>query len=135
MDYIKAGEKNGTYHSLEQRKYKRIKNGFTLRFRIRPQDTKEKPGGWDIALLQNLSAGGLLFTSDKAIEMGSFLDFSLNSPASKDPINGIGKIIRVEKRDQKPVLYYLAVFFTQIDEEDREAINNAAKDYGSLNSN
>ena len=108
----------------EKRKHKRIQRKFVAHFHVRPHDPAAKTK-WDIVTVRNLSAGGVLFNYDKELTEGRIVDFKINFPGCKDPIVCVAKIIRIEA----PVDYGIlptAVFFAEISEKDKKAIDRLA---------
>ncbi len=69
----------------------------------------------------------------RKIEEGLLLDMEINFPMSPAPINCVGKVIRVQGDPYSPI-WGIATSFTDIDEQEREIINNAAEGFYSKNS-
>lgn len=105
----------------ERRRYKRIKRNFIVRFRSKLDKDRKRPKGWNMAILEDLGAGGALFKYREKLEIGSHVDFQLKSPISRPPITCVGKIIRVDEEPPVPI-YNVAVVFLRIREEEREKI-------------
>ena len=97
-----------TYAGPERRQYKRIRKHFIANF-------KEKNlSAWDMVTMRNLGAGGALFNYDRKLRLNTLLDLKIIFPASRNPINCSGRIIRIEEPESLPV-YGIAVSFEEIE--------------------
>ena len=115
----------------ERRLYKRIAKPFMARFRVLKDAVSDMSSGdWDMVVMKNLGAGGMLFNYDKEIDMGSVLDFKINFPAKDDPIECEGKVIRIEETPH-PSIVRVATVFTKIREEEKTMINSLAEEFYS----
>ena len=110
---------------LEKRKHRRIYRTILARFRAYPKGLKNKPSHWDIVSLNDLSAGGLLFSYDKKIIIGTYLNFLIPFPGSQEPISCLAKVLRLKSKE---LLYGVAATFTDINDENRDRINKNAED-------
>jgi len=114
---------------IEKRKYKRIKNQFIVRFRIKPED-KQILSGWDMVSVDNLGAGGILFYYNQKINPGSLLDIKINFPTISEPVNCEGKVLRVEEPKNSRMLR-IAAAFTEIEKSSQDEINRSAEEFFS----
>jgi len=119
------------YPGGERRLYKRIAKPFMTKFRIlKDEPSQEDSASWDMVVVKNLGAGGILFNYDKKMDMGSLLDLKINFPASEQPIKCTGKVIRIEDTPH-PSVVRIAAVFTEISEEEKAMINNLAEGFYS----
>ena len=115
----------------ERRLYKRIAKPFMARFRVlKDAVPSASSSDWDMVVMKNLGAGGILFNYDKSIDMGSLLDFKINFPATEKPIKCEGKVIRIEETPH-PSIIRIAAVFTKISKEEKTMINNLAESFYS----
>jgi len=103
----------------DRRRHKRINRNFMARVQVR--QNKLLPD-WDIVTLQNLSPGGMLFSYDKSVVPGMFLDFKISFPAAEGSIDGTGEILRTQLRGN--ALRDVAVYFTEMKEAERALIRD-----------
>ena len=78
--------------------------------------------------MKNLGAGGALFNYDRKIDVDSLVNFKINFPAAQEPIDCIGRVIRVEKPSYSFV-FNVAAVFTSISDKERNIINTAAEEF------
>ena len=113
----------------ERRKYKRPgKPYYMVRLRIKYHEgLKTSSAGWSWVVLKDLSAGGALFTYDKNLEIGTFLDLKIDVSKSTPAINCVGRVTRIEQ-SQLHSLLQVAIEFTEIDEQAKELISKIAEE-------
>ncbi len=112
----------------EKRKYKRIKKSYMVRLRIKHyEELKTSSAGWDWVELKDLSAGGVLFSYNKHLEIGTLLDLIIDVSASTPAVNCVGRVTRIEQ-SQPPSTLHFAVEFKNIDEQEKELINKIAEE-------
>ncbi|PIQ86877.1 MAG: hypothetical protein COV74_03330 [Candidatus Omnitrophica bacterium CG11_big_fil_rev_8_21_14_0_20_45_26] len=118
-----------------KRKYERLMINFPITYRIvddqgQKTDSKEKlshPYGRGVT--ENISAGGISFLTRDPIKAGSILELKLEMPDQLDPIQCLGRTLRVMKvldwvGDAGGYRYKLAVLFLAINSVDRTRIEN-----------
>lgn len=111
--------------SNERRQFPRIARRITTRFQV-AEDSQKK---WDIILLDNLSAGGVLFRHNEKLEVGTLINLVMSFPnASEQPLLSVAKVLRV-KQFQGLLIYEIAAQFTQIDEKTIKLINDIVEKY------
>ena len=117
------------YADRERRLYKRIRHQFITRFRIYPQKGSKESHKWDIATIQNLSAGGLLFNYDKNLAADTLVEFKITLPFIIEPTHCLGTVCRSEPFDKNSdnKLYKIATYFIELDDEKKEAITMYAE--------
>ena len=124
-------------NSTEKRKYERIElegrnNGgiekhFMARFRVKQYESLDLSlTNWETVDVKNLSAGGMLFNSNKNQKFNSLLDLKIDISESIPTINCVGKVIRVEET-QPHSMCHIATEFTEIDKQEKEMINTTVK--------
>jgi c-di-GMP-binding flagellar brake protein YcgR len=67
---------------------------------------------------KNISAGGILISSDEAPQLDSIIEIKLELPNREDVIQCLAKIVRVETVETKKE-YNIAVVFLDITSRDR----------------
>ncbi len=111
-----------------KRKYLRTDRPFALKMRFKPdEDQKATSDGWKIVFAKDLSAGGVFLQDGKGFEVGSLVDFKIYISRSLSPLGCVGKVNRIEKQPESP-LNAVAISFTEIDEQERDLINEAVEE-------
>jgi len=121
------------YTGPDRRVCKRIKHQFITRFRIYPQKGTKQSHHWNIAIIRNLSAGGLLFNYDNNLAAGTLVEFKITLPFIIKPTHCLGIVCRTEPADKRfgHKLYRIATHFVELDGEKRKVINIRAEKYHS----
>jgi hypothetical protein len=115
------------YTGPERRQYKRIRKSFMARFCLRHEESEAQPN-WHMVTLQNLGAGGALFNYNLPLKIGALVDFKINFPAARQPLDCQAKISRVEDTG-RPAIYNLAANFVEIPSLAKELINQSAEEF------
>ena len=117
------------YTGPERRTCKRIRHQFITRFRIYPQKGAKQSHHWNITIIRNLSAGGLLFNYDKNLAAGAVIEFKITLPFIIRPTRCLGTVCRTEPADKRfgNKLYRVATHFIELDDEKKEAVTMHAK--------
>ena len=113
------------YRGPERRRYKRIKKQYTVSFSKSGQGAKPS---WDMVVVRNISAGGVLFNFDRKIEEGSKLNFKFSMAYGKKPIQCQGEVIRVKDLGDGS-MYEIAVNYIDIDPKQSQFINKSAEKF------
>ena len=71
----------------------------------------------------NISAAGVRFSHHEKIEVGAYLELRLQLSPVSSYILAYGKAVRCEASDETKGKFTIAVEYTHIDPEDREAIH------------
>ena len=103
---------------LRQRKYPRIKESCKVKYRI-VQDTErqlEKQGGAAV----NISGGGMCFSSDEEIELGSMITLEMTLSGLSAPVVSLARVVWCE-RSEGPEGFDVGVEFWWIGWADEEA--------------
>ncbi len=119
------------YNDLERRKYKRKEKPYMVRFRTIPLVAKKMVStDWDVAVVKNLSAGGMLFDYNidynKNLELDSLLDLKIDVSIITPTLNCVGKIIRISE-SIPPSIFGIATEFAEISEQEKEMINTTVE--------
>lgn len=114
------------YADEEKRSYQRINHRFYTSFRMYPGVKTKEAFNWDMTVIKNLSAGGMLFNYNKQLIIGTLLEFKIIFPASTRPIQCSAMVIRVDKNPPGRI-YSLAARFIEINDSDRETIDRLAR--------
>ncbi len=112
----------------ERRKYKRTgKPYYMVRHRIKRHERfKTSSAGWDLVVLEDLSAGGALYSYNKHLEIGTLLDLKIDVSTSAPTINCVGRVNRIEQ-SQFHSTNHFAIEFEDIDEQAKNPINKIAE--------
>ena len=102
---------------FERRKFVRIDKTYIISYR----DASAKELKSDVTQTKNISAGGLLLTTDKQISPETVLIVKLRLPGASDYIDIKVKVVDSKER-ANTVFYETRVRFVGIREEDRGAI-------------
>ncbi len=126
---VEGKEDSTMSNGKERRKYKRPgKPYYMVRLRIKYHEgLKTSSAGWDWVVLKDLSAGGAIFSYNKNLEIGTFLDLKIDVSASTHAINCVGRVTRI-KQSQLHSTLKVAIEFTEIDEQAKELINKIAEE-------
>jgi hypothetical protein len=110
----------------ERREYRRITKSFMSWLRLIPCARKNRqPVAWDIVTTRDLSAGGMLFSYDRQIDIGIGARFRVIFPFADHLIECAGEIIRDEKIDsfKYPSMHHIAVRFGRISTVNKKFVN------------
>jgi len=111
--------------SLNKRKHERIYKKFTLRFRPLLKNGVE--GAWDLTLLGDLSAGGLVFPHSEKLKIGLNLELIILFPMAENPIYCQAEVLRVQKEPPPSVIYNITAKFISMDASAKRMISLAAQ--------
>ncbi len=115
------------YNGQERRKYKRIEKLYNARVRVKRHEGQEmKSAAWDSVTLRNLSEGGTFFIYRKDLGISTLLDLKIYVPESMLNINCVGEVVRI-KQLQPSSMFCTGIKFTEIGEQEKEAINTAVE--------
>ena len=116
------------YTGQERRKLKRKEKPYIVRFRNIPLAAKKTVStDWDVAVVKNLSAGGMLFDYNENLGLGLLLDLKIAVSTVTPTINCVGKITRIDK-PQTTSMFCIAIRFTDIGEQEKELISKAIEE-------
>ena len=104
----------------EKRKFKRISRKFVLQVAANGYSADSKD--WTLVTSQNLGAGGVLFTFDRALEKGTPLAFTIHFP--DDVVNCRGRVLRSSPAGKKPFVH-IAATLEGLSEREVEFLENS----------
>lgn len=108
----------------QKRKYYRFRTDASLQWAPAKDVLYFNEGEYNVDQLWDISAGGLSFTTQEVLEIGSKVKFLFDF-GEKTPLLLEGNVIRVEirhKEDSKTPLYNVGIKFSNIREEERDII-------------
>ena len=108
-------------NSEERRKYIRAKRILSIRHRLSQRAGKMGEDDlWHMSLTEDMSAGGILFTTNILYEMGDILEIQIVMSGVLDIFRGYGRVIRVEKKP-RGAFYHIGVEYTDLKPRRRKA--------------
>lgn len=122
------------------RKYQRMEPKISkcfARFRLKQfEDQKTFSHDWHIVAVNNLSAGGMLYSYHNNLEVNSLMDLTIDISAYTPTINCVGRVIRIKEfqplptQDTQPLdsIRSIAIEFTEIGRQEREIINKTVEE-------
>jgi len=116
------------YAGVERRKYKRIRRNFMARFQI--QDGRGDDAwaeDWNMVTMRNLGAGGALFNYNRKLKTDSLLHLKINFPMTREPIDCVGKVTRVEDT-MRSIIFRVAVAFMEVSDRQKRVLNESAEE-------
>ena len=102
------------------RQYKRLHVAYLVKYQI---NGKGEPR---ITNAKDISAGGLRFWTTENIPQNSLLKVSIYLPPLERSVEGLAKVLRIRK-SKEGLVYYVAVSFLELKQEDREALAQFAE--------
>ncbi|MCP4117969.1 MAG: PilZ domain-containing protein [Desulfobacteraceae bacterium] len=99
---------------------------------------KESPLQWKIALLKNISSGGILFSSHEDLAVDEIIEFKIILPSADDAIHCRGMVKRVPGGPPVPEgsigapLFEVAAEFTEIEVSMKAALERFAEEHRIL---
>ena len=112
-----------TYAGPERRKHPRISGRFIVSYRI-----LEEYNNADISQTKNISLGGMLLTTNRALDPGTNLALEIRLPFDPNPIMLIAKVL--ESREiTKNLIYDTRLMFLAVDEKHRKVISETVDYY------
>ncbi|MBU1852701.1 MAG: Flp pilus assembly complex ATPase component TadA [Candidatus Omnitrophica bacterium] len=98
---------------LGRRTYARVSKKINLRYKVYKSREELLKGGSkseQLSVTENISAGGLLFFSNKPLPFDAILDLKIEMPDNEDPIGCLAKVVRIEEAE-RDMSYNIAVCF------------------------
>lgn len=133
---MRAEESSATRerNPLDKRVYVRLDRRINIRYKIfRSPEELGKLAKRGLmpqeleAVTKNISAGGLLFSVDKALLPGSILDLRIELPRGDRPIECLARILRVKEIEMDKE-YDIAVCFLDLTSADRARLDKYVKE-------
>lgn len=106
--------------SEDGRKYKRIKNDFNVRVIVPDPDSGRN--GIVTGKARNVSAAGVLFFNERALDIGTIVNVKFLRPNSFDFFQGDAKVVRVEIPESARG-YEIGIQFIELSEDDEKKLN------------
>ncbi len=98
-----------------------------VRLRIKHHEgLKSSSAGWDRVVLKDLSIGGVLFSYNKNLKIGTLLDLKLDVSPNTSTMICVGRVIRIEQ-SQLNSTFHVAIEFEDIGEQAKKLINKIAE--------
>jgi len=124
-----------TEEFIERRRYPRTLAKFPVTYRAISQSASAKKSGARTeervidAQAEDLSASGMIFSSSETAQVGELLEFKLEIPDKGQPIQCIGRVLRVDQAEEHSPLkimftYRISVTFLSINSVDRARIES-----------
>ncbi len=82
----------------ERRNWVRAKRVLSIEFRLKKGSRKGGDSDWHLSTTHDMSLGGLTFFTDIEYRMGDTLELHVVMSGILDIFNGLGKIVRIEKK-------------------------------------
>ena len=110
------------YSGPERRRFKRTDHPFNVAFR-----SQENPGlPWNLALIQDISSGGLRFQHDAELPTDSIWVLKINIGLGEPPVKCEGKVLRCLRLNQSN-FYEVGMQFGTLDLQQRGLIDRAVQ--------
>jgi len=123
-----------TKNEYNSRTYTRIDEKIRIRYKVFHQESMDARGltvkGDDFeheTETVNVSAGGLLFISHAAVEVGAILEVVVQLPQDNASVRCLAKVSRVEE-DDITLMFKVAVYYLDIASADRAKIREFVQD-------
>ena len=103
----------------EKRIYKRLKMQINMRYRVISPGTNAQEY---LTVARNVSAGGLAFSTDEMLKIGTTLQLVIELPAFETPITCLSRVMRIEE----PIpngSYLVGVYFLDMTGLDRARLD------------
>lgn len=111
------------YIGPERRKHPRISGRFIVSYRILEEENKA-----DISQTRNISLGGMLLTTNRALDPGTNIALEIRLPFDPNPIMLVAEVL--ESREiTKNLIYDTRLTFLSVDEKHRKVINQTVDYY------
>jgi c-di-GMP-binding flagellar brake protein YcgR len=113
------------YPGEDKRAFTRMDKSISLYYKVyksQEELIKKVPVPEEESITKNISAGGLLFTSDKALAVGSILDLKMELPDGEGTIHCLAKVVRTEETEEGRS-YDIGICFLDIASSHRARIN------------
>jgi type II secretory ATPase GspE/PulE/Tfp pilus assembly ATPase PilB-like protein len=109
----------------DRRAYSRLNRKINIRYKVfksREELLKKGFSPEQLSVAKNISGGGLLFVSDEALAVGSFLELNIELPDGEKSIECLSRVVRVEEIEEHGK-YDIAVCFLDITGSERSRLN------------
>ena len=110
--------KNSTYKTPNERKYKRLKADYLVKHRPAAEAVE-----YSVSNIKDVSAGGVRFWTERYYPEGTLLQVSLLVPPIDRVLNILGRAVRVRQGNWNS-LYYVGVGFLEIPRADQDLLDS-----------
>jgi len=125
---MQESESNNYYSPPERRQFVRINTNFVVSYYVYPGELNKT----DMTLTQNVSLGGICFTTNKNFPMGTILHITLRLPKVDHLIDVLAEVVYVQQEKNKKLLFDIGVKFIKVANKDlmilEQTIENCASD-------
>ncbi len=104
----------------DRRSAERAKRVLSIQYRLVQKGKKTEISDWHLSATEDMSFGGLSFLCDTELKIGSALELHVVMSGVLDVYNGLGKVIRAERK-KTGAYYKIAVKFVQSVTQKRSA--------------
>jgi len=114
---------------FDKRAYTRLSCEANLRYKVFKSQQDLMKRGFNpeqLSVTKDISAGGLLFVSNEPVTIGSILELKIELPDSKEPIECLARVVRIEEREADQN-YNIAVCFLDITGAQKARMNKYVK--------
>lgn len=94
---------------------------FPIRYRAAQSAPSSTAPPWQTTLLINISENGLFMTGSERLSNGSLLDIQFELPASRERIEAVGRVLRLNTV-QEGMIYEYGVQFIKISSPQRKRL-------------
>lgn len=108
------------FKAQNSRRHKRFHADFLVKYQIGDK------GEARITNARDISAGGLRFLTDEPVPESTLINVSVYLPPLERTVEALAQVLRTRKV-KKGFFYYVAVQFLDLNQLDREAINEFAE--------
>lgn len=128
---------------MRRRKYPRVKDNCSLRFKVITEAPIESDGvsAHDMGVAINISGGGMCFSANKPLAPGTMITCEMKLSQLPTPVVSFGKVVWCE-RSESPATFDIGLEFWWIGWSDAEAqdkmlkyINSKLSPFGDADSN
>jgi len=109
------------YRGKEKREYPRMHANFIVSYRI-----KHPSGDYDLTQTKDVSQGGMLLTTNKPFEKGTYLTLTMRFPFIPQKIELTGKVAD-SKEINKNLIYETRIQFLDLDRNSFEKLGKFIK--------
>ncbi|MBU1112606.1 MAG: PilZ domain-containing protein [Candidatus Omnitrophica bacterium] len=111
------------YQGSERRKHSRVDANFVVSYRI-----KEVVDGYDLTQTKNVSQGGMLLTTNRLFNKGTFLAMTIRFPLIPQKIEVTGEVVG-SREVVRDLIYETRIRFTDLDEEFFQKLGEFIKEH------
>ena len=110
------------YRAKDGRVFIRLDNKIKLRYKIKAKGFNKDCEINYLSNTENISAGGLVFVSNKSLPLRSILGLKIELPDGNEPVECLSRVLRIEEIVVNKI-YDIAVCFLDISGAERMRVN------------